>query len=53
MIVNKAERDVFLKLSGFFHDSADVGNLTVSEVDMGKGLRTRAFQEEGPASARA
>ena len=28
MIVNKAERDVFLKLSGFFHDSADVGNLT-------------------------
>ena len=26
-IVNKAERDVFLQLSCFFHDSADVGNL--------------------------
>ena len=27
-IVNKAEIDVFLKLSCFFHDPADVGNLT-------------------------
>ena len=26
-IVNKAERDVFLELSCFFHDLADVGNL--------------------------
>ena len=26
-IVNKAEIDVFLKLSSFFHDLADVGNL--------------------------
>ena len=26
-IVNKAERDVFLELSCFFHDPADVGNL--------------------------
>ena len=26
-IVNKAEVDVFLELSGFFHDPADVGNL--------------------------
>src|SRR5574342_246172 len=26
-IVNKAEIDVFLELSCFFHDSADVGNL--------------------------
>ena len=26
-IVNKAERDVFLELSCFFDDSADVGNL--------------------------
>ena len=26
-IVSKAERDVFLKLSCFFHDPADVGNL--------------------------
>ena len=26
-IVNKADLDVFLELSCFFHDSADVGNL--------------------------
>ena len=26
-IVNKAEIDVSLELSGFFHDPADVGNL--------------------------
>ena len=26
-IVNKTEIDVFLELSCFFHDSADVGNL--------------------------
>ena len=26
-IVNKAEKDVFLELFCFFHDSADVGNL--------------------------
>ena len=28
-IVNKAEIDVFLELSHFFHDPADVGNLTL------------------------
>ena len=27
VIVNKAEIDVFLELSCFFHDPADVGNL--------------------------
>ena len=26
-IVNKAEKDIFLELSCFFHDPADVGNL--------------------------
>ena len=26
-VVNKAERDVFLELSCFFHDPGDVGNL--------------------------
>ena len=26
-LVNKAEIDVFLELSGFFHDPADVGSL--------------------------
>ena len=28
VIVNKTEIDVFLELSSFFHDPADVGNLT-------------------------
>ena len=28
-IVNKAEVDVFLELSGFFYDPADVGNLSL------------------------
>ena len=27
LIVNKVEIDVFLELSGFFHDPADVGSL--------------------------
>ena len=27
-LVNKAEIDVFLELSSFFHDPVDVGNLT-------------------------
>ena len=27
-VVNKAEADVFLELSCFFHDQADVGNMT-------------------------
>ena len=30
--VNKAEIDVFLKLSCFFHDPADVGNLTSGSI---------------------
>ena len=30
VIVNKAEIDVFLELSCFFHDPADVGNLIAS-----------------------
>ena len=31
-IVNKAEIDVFLELSFFFHDPADVGNLILIKV---------------------
>ena len=31
-IVNKAEIDAFLELSYFFHDPADVGNLTIDNV---------------------
>ena len=32
-IVNKAEIDVFLELSCFFHDPADVGNLILAESE--------------------
>ena len=35
-IVNKAEIDVFLELSGFFHDPADVGNLISGSSDISK-----------------
>jgi len=31
-IVNKAEVDVFLELSRFFDDPADVGNLTLNKM---------------------
>ena len=33
-IVNKAEIDVFLELSCFFHDRADVGNLISGSSDL-------------------
>ena len=35
-MVNKAEIDVFLELSCFFHDSADVGNLTSGSSALSK-----------------
>ena len=35
-IVNKAEIDVFLKLSCFFHDPADVGNLIAASSAFSK-----------------
>ena len=35
-IVNKAEIDVFLELSSFFDDSADVGNLISGSSDFSK-----------------
>ena len=35
-IVNKAEIDVFLELSGFFDDPADVGNLISCSSDFSK-----------------
>ena len=35
-IVNKAERDVFLELSCFFHDPADVGSLISGSSDFSK-----------------
>ena len=34
-IVNKAERDVFLELSCFFHDPTDVGNLISGNLIFG------------------
>ena len=43
-IVNKAEIDVFLELSCFFHDPADVGNLISGSSDLSKtSLNIRKF----------
>ena len=43
-IVNKAERDVFLELSCFFHDPADVGNLISGSSAFSKtSLNIRKF----------
>ena len=43
-IVNKAEIDVFLELSCFFHDPADVGNLISGSSDFSKtSLNIRKF----------
>ena len=36
VIVNKAEIDVFLELSSFLHDPADVGNLISGSSDFSK-----------------
>ena len=43
-IVNKAETDVFLELSGFFRDPADVGNLISGSSAFSKtSLNIRKF----------
>ena len=43
-IVNKAEIDVFLELSCFFYDPADVGNLISGSSAFSKtGLNIREF----------
>ena len=43
-IVNKAEIDVFLELSCFFHDPADVGNLISDSSAFSKtSLNVREF----------
>ena len=43
-IVNKAEIDVFLELSGFFHDPVDVGNLISDSSAFSKtSLNIRKF----------
>jgi len=43
-IVNKAEIDVFLELSCFFHDLADVGNLVSGSFAFSKtSLNIRKF----------
>ena len=43
-IVNKAEKDVFLELSYFFHDPADVGNLISGSSAFSKtSLNIREF----------
>src|SRR5574341_1241487 len=54
-IVNKTESDVFLKLSCFFHDPADVGNLISGSSAFSKtSLNIRKFtvHEIGRASCR-
>ena len=47
-IVNKAEIDVFLELSSFFHDPADVGNLI-----SGSSERSYSMSEVGAAAERS
>ena len=42
-IVNKAEIDVFLELSSFFHDPADVGNLISGSSAFSKRLEHLEF----------
>ena len=43
-VVNKAEIDVFLELSSFFHDPADVGNLISGSSAFSKtSLNIRKF----------
>ena len=37
-IVNKAEVDIFLELSGFFNDLADVGNLISGSSGFSKSM---------------
>ena len=45
-IVNKAEIDVFLELSCFFHDPADVGNLISGSSALSKpSLNIREFMD--------
>ena len=46
-IVNKAEIDVFLELSSFFHDPVDVGNLIYPVVDVtGDRSKVRCCKEQ-------
>ena len=47
-IVNKAEIDVFLELSSFFHDPADVGNFI-----SGSSERSYSMSEVGAAAERS
>ena len=44
-IVNKAEIDVFLELSCFFHDPADIGNLIFGSSAFSKTFSKLAHQE--------
>ena len=46
-IVNKAEIDVFLELSSFFHDPVDVGNLIYPVMDVtGDRSKVRCCKEQ-------
>ena len=47
MAVNKAEIDVFLELSSFFHDPVDVGNLIYPVMDVtGDRSKVRCCKEQ-------
>ena len=50
-IVNKAEVDVFLELSCFFHDPADVGNLISGSSAFSKKLEHPEVQSSHIAEA--
>ena len=50
-VVNKAEIDVFLELSWFFHDPADVGNL-ISGCSLEGLMPKLKFQYFGPLMQR-
>ena len=53
-IVNKAEIDVFLELSCFFHDPVDVGNLISGSSAFSKtSLNIRKFRGQLPARERS
>ena len=52
-VVNKAEIDVFLELSGFFYDPMDVGNLTSGSFAFSKSSLNIYLEVHGSRIAEA
>ena len=52
-VVNKAEVDVFLELSGFFYDPMDVGNLTSGSFAFSKSSLNIYLEVHGSHIAEA